>query len=118
MKLTPFNLYRNSCDAEEDGPGSLVGKETLDAAAALSVTRDEEEELERMFEQVRVSNAKKNEERLPKIMLSPREESVTRPLRDKGPCTCDVRRNTSILISSLCSSQHFIKVCSLGKSCR
>ena len=91
MKLTPFNIYRNSCDAEEeDGPGSLVGKETLDAAAALSVTRDEEEELERMFEQVRVSNAiaaKKNEERLPKIMLSPREETVTRPLRDKGPYT-------------------------------
>ena len=89
MKLTPFNIYRNSCDAEEDGPGSLVGKETLDAAAALSVTRDEEEELERMFEQVRVSNAaaKNNDERLPKIMLSPREETVTRPLRDKGPYT-------------------------------
>ena len=46
---------------------------------------DHLEELERMFEQVRVSNAaKKNEERLPKIMLSPREETVTRPLRDKG----------------------------------
>ena len=70
-----------------------MGKETLDAAAALSVTRDEEEELERMFEQVRVSNAKKNEERLPKIMLSPREESVTRPLRDKGLYTCDVQLN-------------------------
>ena len=70
-------------DAEEDGPGSLVEKETLDKA--ISVTKDEEEELEHMFEQVRVSDAK-TEERIPKIMLSPREEStpaVSRPLRDK-----------------------------------
>ena len=94
---TLLNFYRNSCDAEEDGPGSLVGKETLDAAAALSVTRDEEEELERMFEHVRLSNAaiaaKKNDERFPKIMLSPREESVTRPLRDKGTYTYDLCKN-------------------------
>ena len=94
-----LSTTRNSCDAEEDGPGSLVGKETLDAAA-LSVTRDEEEELERMFEQVRVSNAiaaKNNDERLPKIMLSPREETVTRSLRDKGPYTYDVRKNVWFL---------------------
>ena len=70
-------------EEEEDGPGSLVEKETLDMA--LSVTKKEEEELEHMFEQVRVSAAK-TEERLPKIMLSPRDDSssaVSRPLRDK-----------------------------------
>ena len=93
-------------EEEEDGPGSLVEKETLDMA--LSVTKKEEEELEHMFEQVRVSAATM-EERLPKIMLSPRDDSssaVSRPLRDKladaeGKVLMPSRSNPSTPRSSL-----------------